>query len=124
MSKEMKARTANHYINLYESGVYLLICVHSSKGYLIDEMLGAIMGAKLQDQTSADSVGIVKDARWQDEQYLGVRWPITSALSNDIPKAILDGLRNIVQVYPMLTGECEAIRTSLKNYPTKSFLTC
>lgn len=54
----LEAKTANRYINLYSWDSFQLICVHPSREYLLDEMLGAIMGAKLQGQKSADGIVI------------------------------------------------------------------
>lgn len=42
----LEAKTANRYINLYSWDSFQLICVHPSREYLLDEMLGAIMGGQ------------------------------------------------------------------------------
>ena len=122
MTIPIKARTANRYINLFESGDLNVICVHIDKAYLLDEMLGAIMGAKLQGQESADHITVIQVVvRHLGMQYKGVSWVPSPNFHDKTPGAIYDGLENIASMYPELEEECAAIRTSIKNQFPLSF---
>lgn len=121
MTIPIKARTANRYINLFDSGDLKVICVHIDKAYLLDEMLGAIMGAKLQGQESADHITVIQVVRHLGMQYKGVSWVPSLNFHDKTPDAIYDGLKNIASMYPELKEECAAIRTSIKNQFPLSF---